>query len=153
VRRRAELRHLDRFNDEDYRDELPVSLGIKTSPPKTKRRGHIGLAWWIPRSIRSQHVARPFRLISIGFSSTLHGTAEYVPEHFRHGAAASLVGLRMAAPPVDNFDNNGSDRSDSRKANRRPQDMDVLCNWGMRSGRAGSDHHQAMPDQVGMARL
>jgi len=40
----------------------------------------------------------------------------------------------MAAPPVDNFDNNGGDRSDSRKADRRPSRGRILMvrNWGMR---------------------
>jgi hypothetical protein len=146
--------HLDRFTDEDYRDDLPMSLGIKTSPPKTETRT-ISLACGIPRSIRSEYVARPFRLISIGFSSTPHGTAEYLTEHFHHLPLLLLIGLRMAAPPVDNLDNNGCGRSDSRKANRRPSEGRILMvrNWGMQSVRVGSVDYQAMPDQVGMARL
>jgi hypothetical protein len=90
---------------------------------------------------RSQRICRAST--SIGFSSTPHGTAEDLTEHFHH------------LPPVDNLDNNGCGRSDSRKANRRPSEGRILMvrNWGMQSGRVGSADYQAKPDQVGMARL
>jgi hypothetical protein len=48
--------------------------------------------------VRSEYVARPFRSISIGFSSTPHGTAEYLTENFHHFPLLLLIGLRMAAP-------------------------------------------------------